>query len=88
MLPKIYYENNQEVYNDIMEGGGKGNFLAVLGRGTEEELRLANVLNKNMVSEGIQQRDFHFPSLKSSPKIINYLVTLVIILFKLVFIWD
>lgn len=73
MLPKIYYENNPEVYNDIQATGGKGNFLAVLSRGTEEELRLTSTLNKNMVSEGILQKDFKFPHLNSSPNIINYL---------------
>ena len=72
-MPKIYFENNSEVYNGIVNGGGKGNFLAVLGRGTKKELRLTNILNKNMVSEGIEQKDFQFSNLNNSPKIINYL---------------
>ena len=71
MLPKIYYESNQEVYSDIMEKGGKGNFLAVIGRGTSKESRLASVLNRNV--EGFQQRDFNFPSLNGSARIISYL---------------
>ena len=73
MLPKFYYESNPEVYNEIMKNGGKGNFLAVIGRGTSEESRLSNTLQKHMQSEGILQQDFVFPSLNGSAKIINYL---------------
>ena len=73
MLPKVFYESNQNIYNEIMEGGGKGNFLAALGRGTREELRLGTVLRKHMESEGLHQKEFQFPDLNSSPNIITYL---------------
>ena len=56
-----------------MQSGAKGNFVALLARGTADELLLTNALMKNLAREKVLQNVFEFPNLRTPSKIISYL---------------
>ena len=62
-FPASFYEENPETAYKIMSRGGKGDFLAAIHRGLNQEIYLSDTLKKHLLNQGYKQESFSFSKL-------------------------